>query len=197
MCIPAERIVSQLPKELASMRAIEALPTTTPSVMVSTSERCASSPVHPRISSSHHVQHVSFASNHRMFVALRPCDGPSNGGLALSVGSALAMEDVSSTHVRSVHVMRKAGKHCSRRCRQRKALSVVLAAVVTSPASASASHAALSSVEVKGCGLIASCRLGLPSSFVGTGSGYHAGCELQEKPKSELSSRILPPNNRL
>ena len=53
------------------------------------------------------------------------------------------------------------------------------------------------SVEVKGCGLIASCRLGLPSSFVGTGSGYHAGCELQEKPKSELSSRILPPNNRL
>ena len=49
-----------------------------------------------------------------MFVALRPCDDPSNGGVALSVGSALAMEDVSSAHGRSVHVMGKAGKHRSR-----------------------------------------------------------------------------------
>ena len=198
MCNPAERTVSQLPRELASMRAIEALPlpTTTVSVMVSTSERCASSPVHPRISSSHHVQHVSFASNHRMFVALRPCDDPSNGGLAHCVGSTLAMEDVSSAHGPSVHVIRKAGKHYSRRWSPKR--SPLFCRGGRRDVAGVGVGFARSAVEVKRCGLIASYRLvfRLPSSALGLG-GYHAGCELQEKPKSELSSRILPPNNRL
>ena len=113
------------------------------------------------------VQHVSFASNHRMFVALRPSDDPSNGGLALCVGSTLAMEDVSSAHGRSVHVMGKAGKHRSRRWRRPR------------------------TQRRRGEGLWAYRLLppGLPASFVGTGSGW-VSCGLRTPGEAEERAQL-------